>query len=546
MAVSNQDDAIISKLKPIDGVEYGPHIMECMEGTRRDIVARIDTWANNAEAPNILLLKGYPGVGKSAISATVVERWRSLGRLSSSFFFRRESAHIMTPQTLWRAVAYDLARQHSTFRKQLVTSSSMNESLLVTSNVDTLFRQLIHDPLLASDNIMADALPVVVVDALDECGGLDGQYSDYRKGLMRTLKCWSTLPRRFKLFVTSRAENDIEKLFSQINHYPLEIRIGRKVDPSSEDDILAFFRHELQQIVRKYPSLPLDWPGSTVVKEMTIRAAGLFIWAKTLMKLLERGEPRGTLDQVLATGVGGMTPLYTWILKTAFPNPRENDIQNFRSILGAIIFAKAPLDIKTLGSLLSIEASVIEYICSSLQSVLEWEDTLRIHHQSFVDFLVDPMECPPIFLIEQERENRAITLACLQTMKNHLQFNICGIKSSYVRNYDIPDLASRVEKCISRPLLYASFFWTHHLAETTFDKQIFDFIQYFMHNHFLFWLEILSLTKRVNLGSSMLHGLIEWMRVRYILPTMLFPKETDTPTRNPIRTGHSQQTCRNS
>lgn len=84
-----------------------------------------------------------------------------------------------------------------------------------------LFSQLIEAPLLASDDA-----PIVVVDALDECGGLDGRHSDNRKDLMRTVAAWSGLPSRFKLVITSRVESDIERLFSTIPHHPIEILAG--------------------------------------------------------------------------------------------------------------------------------------------------------------------------------------------------------------------------------------------------------------------------------------------------------------------------------
>ena len=142
-----------------------------MEGTRQDILARIDGWAMNTDGPNILWLNGHPGVGKSAITSSLVENWRSSGRLGSSFFFRRERATVMTPNALWRTVAYDLGRRYPSIRKHLVTVLNANETLPSTSNPDVLFRQLIHETVTASE---CESLLIIVVDALDECGGVDG------------------------------------------------------------------------------------------------------------------------------------------------------------------------------------------------------------------------------------------------------------------------------------------------------------------------------------------------------------------------------------
>jgi hypothetical protein len=516
-----------------------------MEGTRQDILARIDTWAADLDAPNILWLNGHPGVGKSAIASSLVEKWRSSGRLGSSFFFRRERANVMTPNALWRTVAYDLGRRYPTIRKHLVTALNADETLLSTSNDDALFHQLIHETLTASEKTDWESPPIIVVDALDECGGIDGWNSDHREALMRALKSWSTLPVRFKLVVSSRAERDIEQLFATTAHHPVEISAGQKVDSSSSQDIRKFLKHELQQIVKRYPSLPSDWPGDRIIERLADRAAGLFIWVKTVTKLLKHGEPRRTLKQILeGGGTGGMTALYSWILKVSFPSPSNEDIQDFQSILGAIIFAKAPLDAASLAQLFSLESSTMEYIFNGLQSVLDSENAVRIHHQSFVDFLLDPRDCPPDFLIVRERENRNLVVACLRVMKSHLRFNICELKSSYVRNSEVFDLQSRVEKHIPLHLFYSSRFWADHLAQAAFDGELFGHIQYFMQIQFLFWLEVLSLTGVVNVASSMLWTLLNWIRVSG--QRVIISRNLINCFRPQTKTTHWPQTCKNS
>src|SRR5271154_4269398 len=100
-----------------------------MEGTRQDILGRINTWMLNLDAPNILWLKGHPGVGKSAISASVVERLGAAKRLGSRFFFQRQAATSMTTSALWRTVAYDLARQYPTMRKHLLAALKEDETI---------------------------------------------------------------------------------------------------------------------------------------------------------------------------------------------------------------------------------------------------------------------------------------------------------------------------------------------------------------------------------------------------------------------------------
>ncbi|KIM24764.1 hypothetical protein M408DRAFT_49255, partial [Serendipita vermifera MAFF 305830] len=505
------DDEIIAKLKP-KNLEHESQTGMCMEGTRQGILQEIRRWTTDLEAPNILWINGYPGVGKSAIASTIVEELRSSNRLGSSFFFQRERASAMTANALWRTVAHDLSRRYSGIRKHLVTALNINDGLPATLNVDTLFRELIYEPLTKSGDIPTDKSPIIVLDALDECGGIDGRRSDHRKNLMRTLKIWSSLPGKFKLIVTSRWESDIELLFTGTVHYSVEISSGEKADSRSSFDIRTFLVRELRQLVAQYPSLPSDWPGEQVIDRLIERARGLFIWIKTVLKLLESGEPQRTLRQVLSNGAGSMADLYAWILHASFPKPSDDDSKDFRAVLGAIILTREPLDVASLAQFLSIDGSTIEYICNGLTSVLEWGRTIRIRHQSFVDFLLDPKECPPSFLIEKERESRDLTLCCLTTMKNHLRFNICNLESSYVRNQDVPNFALQVNKCIPPYLSYSARYWASHLVETTCDRDINDSIQYFMGHKFLWWLETMSLIKQINVGSSILQSLVNWLR----------------------------------
>ncbi|KIM19886.1 hypothetical protein M408DRAFT_172127 [Serendipita vermifera MAFF 305830] len=511
--ISNQDDAIIKKLKPVN-LECTAHVGECMEGTREDILSEILDWTADFTAPNILWLKGYPGVGKSTIATSLIGKLQSIGRLGSSFFFKREMADAMTPRALWRRIAYDLSRRYLPIRMHLVALITANEDIWDTPNVHTLFHQLIIDPLTKTDDIPLENLPVVIIDALDECGGLDGQRSDHRASLMKMLEGWSRLPRRFKLVVTSRGESDIETLFSTTSHHLVEILAGQTAKPDSSKDIMTFLAHQFTEITVSYRnSLPLDWPGLDVIRRLTEMTGGLFIWVDVIIKFIKQGDPEQRLEHILQGNVsGGLGTLYSSILHISFPSPSAEELKSFRAILGAVILLKTPLPISSLLPLLSIQSSTMEYICNQLQSVMDCQGTLRFHHQSFVDFLMDRAACPAAFWIDREYGHQHLARTCLRTMNSSLRFNICGLKSSYIRNNDVHDLPSLVASHISTHLSYSSQFWASHLTEIAFDEITYAYLRELMHEKFLFWLEVLSLIKGVNLASFMMKRLIDWLR----------------------------------
>jgi hypothetical protein len=490
-----------------------------MTGTRQDIFLKIDEWLSDLDAPNILWIRGHPGAGKSAIASSLVERLVRSKRLGSSFFFQRDNVATTTSNALWRMASFDLSRQYPSVKRIVVEKLHADEIRPTTKNIDNLFRHYISDPLGASGDIPVGRLPVIVVDALDECGGLEGQASSQREALMKTLHSWSQIHPKFKLIVTSRGEADIEQMFQKTGHISIVVSTGDEVEITSSNDIRSYLEYEFRTIASRYPmSLNEDWPGQPTIDTLTKKAAGLFIWAKTVIRFIKIGPPRTQLNSLSdGGGFSGMADLYCRLLEVAF---REQSIQSkeaARSIFATLILAKRPLSALAIMKLLNIEGDVMEDVCGRMRSVLDTQVLLRVSHQSFSDFLLDKNVCPGTFHIKPDHWNQALSIACLNTMKTDLKFNICGLNSSHLRNYEFSDLASRVETCIPPELSYSCFFWTDHLSESEHNDELYSGIQDFLDNRFLYWLEVLSICKRMNQTSGILKLLIDWMKVSRIM-----------------------------
>jgi hypothetical protein len=510
---STEEDKILAGLDPKD-LKGNSRVEKCMDGTREDILKRIDDWIMDLDAPqNILWVKGYPGAGKSTVASSVVEHLRGSRRLGSYLFFQREKATDQTSHALWRSVAFDLSGRYPTVRKHLVRKLAEDGDIPTIPNVDELFRQIIQEPLENSGGI----LPVIVIDALDECGGLDGRHSHHRKGVLRTLFTWSKLPHRLKIVVTSRDEDDIKRTLQNLSHV-IEIPTGIDASARSLIDIERFLTIRFGDIAKEYTLSDPHWPGPQVIRQLAKRAGGLFIWAKVIIEFIGRKEPMDSLRLVEAGtgGVGDMAKLYKTILETSFPDPTPREMDAFHSTLGAIILAKEPLSTTSLERLLPLETSRLQYICKGLNSVVDSEGVLRITHQSFVDFLIDNKVCPAAFCIKLENEEGRLALASLRIMKSGLRFNICNLESSYLLNTEVTDMESRIERNIPLHLRYASLYWTNHLLASKFDEEMLKLVEDFMENRFLFWLEIMSVTRRMNVASHMLSSLVNWMKVRLI------------------------------
>jgi ABC-type transport system involved in cytochrome bd biosynthesis fused ATPase/permease subunit len=124
--------------------------MPCMPGTRQWILNQIHSWLDDPQAPNILWLGGSPGAGKSTIASTLVSQLAEMGRLGSSFFFKRGDIALSDPAAVWRTVAFDLAQVDPVFAERLVANLKERKMDVSRADVESHFKYMIEDPLIES------------------------------------------------------------------------------------------------------------------------------------------------------------------------------------------------------------------------------------------------------------------------------------------------------------------------------------------------------------------------------------------------------------
>jgi hypothetical protein len=539
----SSQEAILATLKPVDRSNY--YVTPCMEGTRQWIHDQIHIWLNDFQASNILWLGGSPGAGKSTIASTLVSQLTEMGRLGSSFFFKRGDVTLSDPAVVWRTVAFDLAQVHPVFAEKLVANLQERKVDLSRADIESHYKYTIEDPLMEIwnryteqevDHVIEDVegerpckrrkpnnvqegwalqYPVVVFDALDECGS-DGSQSVQRRILMNTITRWSRLHPCFKLFMTSR-DQYITPSFRQVcYHIPLET--GDLTSHESNIDIYRFFECRFAEIASNYPSLQ-SWPGSSIIKQLTDRAAGLFVWADTVMRYLEQGLPKMRLKHILKGSIHGegdaVDQLYQQILRLSFIGAEVLDV--YRRTVGAIVLARRPLRRVDLIHFLGQpeDESSIDFVLNKLSSVISIHNVngqIYTSHLSFCEFVCDPRRCDQTYVIDRTIHSRIMTLACLRIMNSGLRFNICNIETSYLRNEDL-DLDKRIKESIPPRLSYACNFWTEHLQATSSDIELRYAVKDFLHIRLLYWLEVLSLMRNIKTASQALLHIRNWSHV---------------------------------
>ena len=365
------------------------------------------------------------------------------------------------------------------------------------------------------DDVLRKELPVIVIDALDECGGLrhDESGREDLQSLLRTLKRWiqANHLKKFKVVITSRPEDRITFPDSIIIH---KIPSGSNVKSgnSAFKDIHAFLKSRLESMGMK----------CTLIEEalnyLVPRSAGIFIWATTVANFLEQ-NPEVRFSMLGKDDRKELTSLYSLcstIIKASFGHSLvEEEIRAVVSVMGAIIFAKEPLDdnalmvlpgVKLLGS----EADNLGFIRKSLRSVIDPGPILRFHHRSFEDFLLSSSfrdEHPNLSAIQNRvYHERQLTVLCLKTLVSpKLHFNMCSLESSIVKN-----IQATTKFTTPRLVSYSCQYWADHLVHTPSDKTLIKGVEFVMYEKLLFWLEAMSLLGKTYEAYLTLRRALAW------------------------------------
>ena len=139
-------------------------------------------------------------------------------------------------------------------------------------------------------------------------------------------------------------------------------------------------------------------------------------------------------------------------------------------------------------------------------------------HASFYDFLLDKKQSGEFF-IDKADVHHQLALASFCVMEDGLQFNICGLETSYVCNSAVGDLEMKIEK---NPLhlLYSCGFWATHLHDSTFDtdlaKHVMDIVT---GERILFWMEVLGVCKCIGEAYRALISAEGWLQVSILYYT---------------------------
>ena len=502
----------------------------CLEGTRHEILDEITSWINNTEdnTSRVLWLHGEAGMGKSSIAHTIADRFKKLGRLGSCYCFDRNQMAEQRDKKIFTTIARDLADRDKQMRRELATAIHQDTSLKHTTDILQQWKELIMKPAKKFSETMAGPI-VIMIDALDESGAAAS-----RQHLLRILagkldddeSLITKLPPHIRILVTSRPSPDITNALINVEH--VKSKSMSSISPeSSRRDILRYVSRELSGL----KGIEVEDASDT----LTAASDRLFEWARLACAYIKGDDDAGLsvkerFEAVITHDRENHVPLldsmYKLTLQTVFPpgqDKRSTRLDRFRSVMAQILGTAEPLPLGPLSCMRhhfldeGLQKIDIDLILKPMGALLSGTTdssvVIRPLHASFSDFLTDKDRSGE-FYIDLSHIHKELAGASLGVMQKGLQFNICQLPTSYLPNCEVSDLGERIKKYISIELSYACRFWTDHLQHAQFDLPLAKAIQaFFNHEQLLFWLEVLSLLKRINTCASGLSSVIKWAMV---------------------------------
>jgi NACHT domain len=428
----------------------------------------------------IYWLKDAAGTGKTTVAATCARDWQVKQTLAGRFFFTPNSEASSGIDRFCTTVAKDIAFLVPSLDS--VITAALDELSRLRCGFHEQFERLISKPLQSSKL----SHPVILIfDALDNCD------HDGRRMLLSCLLEHLPSLSHVKVLLTSRPSPDIVDILSKSS-----LVGGQEVQ-------LLDIHDEIRTDVRIYVHSTLTRLENQEREKVVEYSGGLFIVAATACRMLRlSAQPTALLQKLLtADSKDHLDELYLEVLRQAVWNGGAHE--KMMSILQIIIVTLQPVSINTIAHFLSAKFDVGKFV-QDLGAVLKDghpERPIKVLHPTFREFMAEEDRANG-FLVNPVSSHALAAMGCLNALQQALDDDLLRLRNQHQvlpRNEDVQDLNSRLAVATTAAVRYASSYWTHHVAASLNDTELWSRTLEFLTTRLLNWLELMSW--RGNLGD---------------------------------------------
>jgi hypothetical protein len=341
-----------------------------------------------------------------------------------SFFFSATGSIGRRTKTAFVAtIAHQLAQGRKEL-KDAVAAAIEADTIIFKRKLGVQMETLVLAPLRAvAGQCSAQSRGVIVVDGVDECGvehNTGPHARPTRTNEEDQLEILQVLHQAasdpifpFRILIASRPERVFREFFDPGQHPTFFAqKLDLHEDYNADDDIALFLDAHFSRIRRRY-GLPPSWPPPRAIQILVANASGQFIYAATVIRLLDtahREPPKALLEAILQEGTRAASEsqssknpmeqldvLYSHILE-ASPNPPLSALW-IHAIDVLRIWAASALDVNLLLQM-DVESSEADHLLGNLHSLIWIPPTrdqattkYKFHHKSLLDFLKNRSRC---------------------------------------------------------------------------------------------------------------------------------------------------------
>ncbi|KAH8758068.1 Pfs, NACHT and WD domain protein [Hyaloscypha sp. PMI_1271] len=524
-AIDSSDQKCLQDLRTTDPRDDKKRIEETKGGLLADsyrwILEHSDfqQWRDDKQSP-LLWIKGDPGKGKTMLLCGIVNEMSPLTKLRdkeattllSYFFCQATDKRINNATAVLRGLIYLLIDQRPSLVSHLRKKYDHGverpfEGVNGWVALSSVFENILQDLSLKSTYL--------IIDALDECE------IDLPQLLKLVTKSTSIFP-RVKWIVSSRNKPDIEARL-RLNDAKMILSLELNSEHVS-CAIELFIDHK----VSKLPLIMDDSALQEIVRhQIYAKASGTFLWAALALKELEIVDSWDVLD-VLQEMPPELEPLYDRMLRQVQQLQRK-DPEFCRLVLSTMTLAYRPLHLLEIGALSGLPRQISTNLdnviivinkCGSFLTIRE--NRTYFIHQSAKDFLLGKA-FHKVFPSGKAEVNYTMFSRSREIMSRTLRRDIYGL---HAPGFPIHSVKPPDQDPLSA-LRYSCVYWVDHLCdvETGYDKiGLGDngVVHGFLTEHFLHWMEALSLLKSISNGILAINKLKGFLKT-YISALVFAP-----------------------